>query len=82
MYTITPSLCPLISEVNKVDQKPGLFQQLFPTSYYYFCNSDVTFVVNASNVKVMMWDARIYPFSKPQVARSKNCVTVIGYTEW
>lgn len=77
-YYNTPLLYFLISEVNKMDQQPGLFQQLFPTTYYYFCNSDVTFDVNSSNVKVHMWNARIYPFSNPEGARSKF-VTVMGY---
>lgn len=65
----------LASEVNKLDQPSGLFQQLFPNSYYYYCDSKVTFEVNASRVKVEMWKARLYPFPSPAVARSKVYLT-------
>ena len=52
-------------------QPPGLFQQLFPISYYYYCDSRVTFEVNTTRVEVEMSNARLYPFSRPALARSE-----------
>ena len=66
----------LISEINKLDQPPGLFQQPFPISYYYYCDSRVLFQLNSSAVVLEMWNARLYPFAQPAIARSKKCLTV------